>query len=310
MTYRAFVFLLLGFFILTSGCKGGLLNDFKSLDDLVVPPHKSKLVVFANLKANYDFNKVYVYKSSGSLDTSNGFFFRNDSIFRDSMWYVFGIIGVDTVNATVELFRNGQLIESVKQDYGGNLNRYELNRILKADGATYKLRVSAAGFETVETEQVMPNLIKLDSVKLLRKGLVVSGTYYFPKAYELIAFFKDSLTNTPNYYFISPRYVSFDSQLFNLDPSVNGNVLTDKNIDGKSFAWHTFYRNLSWAELTHMRLDLHNTTRDAYLFEQSSRRYLETKNNRFAEPTTLYSNIKNGYGIFTLSAVSEFYLQF
>jgi hypothetical protein len=142
MIYRAFIFLLLGFFILTSGCKGGFLNDFKSLDDLVVPPHKSKLVVFANLKSAFQYQSfvtqyVYVGKTRNALDTAQTFS-RYDSIYRDSSWSHIYRYGTDTVNAKVELYKNGKLFSTPIQGARENFNQYWFTEKMEADGATYK----------------------------------------------------------------------------------------------------------------------------------------------------------------------------
>jgi hypothetical protein len=305
MTYRTFIFLSLCLSLF--GC-----HKFETLDDLELPPHKAKLVVFANLTTDGGFEFVYVYKTRSSLDTSNSMVIQNDSVFRDSVWQVYSTFGIDTVNATVELYRNGQLFETIKRYNYGSFNRYELSKHLRADGATYTLRVSAAGFETVEAVQIMPKTIKLDSVKFLRKGLVFKDLTSFPNAYEFACYFKDGGGDSLNFYstYIG-GFSASSSDLLNLDPSVNTNVLNDNFFNGKPFAWHVFYPNLHNSKLKGGgSVELRSTTRDAYLFNKSAKLYFETRNNQFAEPTTLYSNIKNGYGIFTLSAVSEYYLQF
>jgi Domain of unknown function (DUF4249) len=161
----------------------------------------------------------------------------------------------------------------------------------------------------VEVEQTMPNLVKLDSVKFLRKGLVISGIYYFFNAYELLYYFKDSVSSKANYY-TAYANLPFYSRIKNLDLSVSGDVFSDANFNGKNIIWKVFYDNNIRNAPQSGSFFLNSTTRDAYLFEQSEKQYYETRDNKLAEPTTLYSNIKNGYGIFTLSAVSQFYLEF
>jgi hypothetical protein len=303
MTYRTFIFLSLCLSLF--GC-----HKFETLDDLELPPHKAKLVVFANLKntGRSNYQTVYIGKTRNALDSAKAFVIK-DSFYRDSTWYRFSEYGIDTVNATVELFRNGKLLSTLNRGLRGDFNEYWFSEKIETDGATYKLRVSAAGFETVEGEQVMPNVVKLDSVKFLRKGLVIRGIYYFPNAYEFFFFFKDSASSMPNFY-TTFAALPFNFQLKNLDLTVNGNVLSDVGFNGRNMIWKVFYDNVINNEPKSGTFGLQSINLDAYLFEQSSKLYFETRNNQFAEPTTLYSNIKNGYGIFTLSAVSEFYLQF
>lgn len=295
-------------------------NNFSSLEDIELPKHKAKLVVFANLESDqFGFSNseyIYIYKTRSALDTSTRSVVQTDSLFQDSLWRVFATFGLDTVNATVELFRNGVLFATFERLQFGSFNRYWFTgrKRMQADGATYLLRVSATGFETAEAMQIMPPLIKLDSAKWVRKGLVFTDLYYYPNAYEFVCLFKDSAA-MPNYYRAgqSAGHRIPNSRLFNLDASTNSDVLSDYNFEGKPFAWRVFYPNIFNNQLEGkggLMIELYSTTREAFLFEQSSNRYFATKDNRFAEPTTLYSNIKNGYGLFTLSAVSEFYLKF
>jgi Domain of unknown function (DUF4249) len=310
MIYRIFYF---AFLLLFMGC-----NNFSSLEDIELPTHKAKLVVFANLQTAWDYGRVYVYKTRSSLDTSSGQVIKLDSIFQDSVWRVFLSSGLDTVNATVELFKNGVFFSTLERLRFDNFNRYWFtnNKRLEADGATYMLRVSAVGFETVESVQIMPPRIKLDSVKVLRKGFVYKDLSYYQNAYELLCFFKDSAAKTPNFYWteISGSPVP-TAGLLNLDPTMTTDILSDGGFDGKPFSWRVFYPNIFNLKLEGNNnngqwIELHSTTRDALLFAHSAALNKSSQNNRFAEPTTLYSNIKNGYGLFTLSAVSEFYLKF
>ncbi len=308
MTYRIFIFFLIAFLGINSGC-----HDFSPLDDLDVPMHQSKLVVFAHLRASKDsVQGIYVGKTRNALDTANGFVRRADSIFQNGMLSIYGSSGLDTVNATVELFKNNQLFATLTRDssYQTNLNYYFLGTKLEADGATYALRISATGFKTIESQQVMPPLGALDSVKFIRKGWIYKDLNVYPEAYEFLYFLRDSIAN-PNYYYATGRnQLGWHYEFFNNDPTINSNILSDRNFSGKSFIWRVFYQNREKFGLRNVYFQLNSTTRDAYLFNQSSSLYFEAHNNKFAEPTTLYSNIKNGYGIFTLSAVSEFYLKF
>jgi hypothetical protein len=306
MTYRIFYG---AFLCLFMGC-----NNFSSLEDIELPTHTSKLVVFANLEYTTrrrpdNVQTIYIGKTRSTFDTSRSFYTR-DSFFRDSFWSYNTFYGTDTVNATAELFKNGQLFATFKRAQSDDLSYYFLDKKIELDGATYKLRVSAAGFETVESEQVMPPLITLDSAKFLRKGFVYKDLILYPDAYEFLCFFKDTAMARPNYYWLLSQSGIFDKRLINLDPTVNGDVLSDKTFNGKSFAWHIFYKNTFKDNPSNITFKMYSTTEAALLFEQSAALNKSSENNRFAEPTTLYSNIKNGYGLFTLSAVSEFYLKF
>ncbi len=304
MIYR---FLSIAFLFLFMGC-----NNFSSLEDIELPKHKAKLVVFANLENSTRRNtffgqKIYIGKTRSTFDTLSSFYVR-DSVFRDSFWSYNTFYGTDTVNATAELFKNGQLFATLRRAQLDDLSYYFLDEKIELDGATYKLRVSAAGFETVESEQVMPPLIKLDSAKFLRKGFVLKDLALYPDAYEFLCFFKDTAMARPNYYWLLTS--RFSDRLINLDPTVNGDVLSDKSFNGQSFAWHVCYKNTLKENLSYIGFKMHSTTEAALLFERSAALNKSAQDNRFAEPTTLYSNIKNGYGLFSLSAVSEFYLNF
>lgn len=306
MIYRIFFAAFLFQFL---GC-----NNFSSLEDIELPKHKAKLVVFANLENTTrrhfaNEQSIYIGKTRSTFDTLNRFYVK-DSVFRDSFWSYSSFYGTDTVNATAELFKNGQLFATLKRGQSGDLNYYFLDEKIELDGATYKLRVSAAGFETVESEQVMPPFIKLDSAKFLQKGFVYKDLTLYPDAYEFLVFFKDTAMARPNYYWLLSDSWLSDRRLANLDPTVDGDVLSDKSFNGKSFTWHIFSKNTFKDNRSDIRFRMYSTTEAALLFERSAALNKSAQDNRFAEPTTLYSNIKNGHGLFTLSAVSEFYLNF
>jgi hypothetical protein len=292
---------------------------FSPIVDIKLPTFKSKLVVFANFRANSDTQTVYLTRTRSALDTSvRKVFVRNDT---------FGIFngkpivqpiyneGDTLKNAKIELFRNDVLVGSFKSDA---LGLYFLPKKITADGATYRIRAEVAGYDVVEATQKMPTPAKLDSVRYVKNGAVVQEGLNTRKSNEYTYFFTDP-TEEGNYYYI--QAIRFDTSVrYNsaakfypqsLDKLAQSGFLSDKSFNGKAYNWRNYSDNNSEPQIrSRIEYTLTTTTADLFQFTRSKELNENARDNPFAEPVILYSNIKNGYGIFTLTVASTWIKRF
>lgn len=89
--------------------------------------------------------------------------------------------------------------------------------------------------------------------------------------------------------------------------NVNGGVLiSDENFNGTNKTVRLFYEDYSF-EPTDKFVEIRNISRSDYLFIQSYDLYQNSQDfGFFSEPTTLYSNIENGLGLFSAQDVKTF----
>ncbi len=294
-------------------------NFFTPVVDINLPPHKAKLVVFASFQAESDSLVVYLTRSRSALDTAQPYFIVKDTIKLNNgqvfvnQTYNYGDILTD---AKVELFRNEVLWGTFKVN---NRGQYILRQKLPTDKETYRIRAEVNGYDVVEATQKMPAMAILDSVRYVKDGAVVQDGIDTYKSDEFTYFFKDP-TDVGNYYAVQAAY--YDSRQSNnyypqivyqqsLDKLSQSGFLSDKSFNGKAYSWRNHGRNyFETKKGDRIEYRLFNTTSEAFLFIRSKELNENAKDNPFAEPTILYSNIKNGYGLFALSTVSTWVKRF
>ena len=190
-------------------------------------------------------------------------------------------------------------------------------------GKTYRVRVKYPGFPEVSALQIMPEPVALDQIAYFPEG----GLAGFGEKADAFEIFINDPPGTLNYYsleafregmvirgdingsfdttfFLSPINIRssnplvFDSEKLTFSdeqllkttiPSLRINIDPIQN-DGR----------------THRILfRLHHLTEDGFKFNASYSAYQNAVDNPFAEPVTVYNNVSGGYGIFSLSNVSE-----
>jgi Domain of unknown function (DUF4249) len=292
---------------LMSSCTADYFNPVVDITPRVLAP---KLVVIANMQSDYDTLIVYVSKSRGSLDNST-YNYNPDSV-RQRLDTVAGV--------QVQLFKNGTLFANLNSIGGGNFA--VVGKRLPADGATYNLKVSAPGFPSVEATQIMPSIVKLDTAQFIPNGVVdLEGR----RNAEYVMNFRDPVgTNYYMGYVINDQQTSPDTirtiNLVDLGFLVSDNVLIDNTFDGKSYRWSLTNgrgggpgspnrggpggpRNQIAQGI--MSFYLLNISKEMYQYQKSYTLYKDARDNPFAQPVVLYTNINNGFGLFSLQAASK-----
>ena len=281
-------------------------NFFNPIVDIDLPPHKSKLVLFADFQAETDSLVVHLTHTRSALDTATSRIRIYDTIRFGSNTYVNQYYVDDTLkNAKVELFRNDVLWGTfLANKYG----RYILRKKLVNDGATYRLRAEAPSYDVVEATQKMPATATLDSVRFVKDGAIIQDGLDTYKEDEFTYFFKDP-AETGNYYSVAAYfyYGNNDNEIYlqSLDKLSQSNILSDKSFNGKAYNWR-LHGKLWNTPVNGNRIEykLSSSSSDLLQFLRSKELVDNAQGNPFAEPVILYYNIKNGYGLFALTTTT------
>jgi hypothetical protein len=196
------------------------------------------------------------------------------------------------------------------------------------EGKTYYVRASAPGFEPVSSSCTVPHLretnldfVVTDSINDIHNGEM----FNWPHHHGYLEW--TDYPGEENYYMFSIRgfqtwydydYYNYDgnepidsSNYFTwwtlFDDSDNPCIYSDKGYDGKK--WSILMMVDFWLEtydITMFQLD-----RNCYLFEKST---MESDDEFFSafviEPTQIYSNVKNGYGLFGAFVMKDYSFEF
>ncbi len=283
--YHLLIFLF--FSLLLSACGE---DFFEQTIEIDLPEHTPQLAITAELNAGDSVAWVYVTHSQGILDNAPANLIEN---------------------AVVELFRDGQLMETLPFFRDGFYTK-ELASPFPVDPAEYRLKVSAEGYATIEATQQMPPLVPIISATYEPEGaLDLDGE----RVDEITIEFEDP-AGVDNYYEVSVTISTANwlnqVYLHRLDPLAEdiGNtlLLKDDSFAGKKHSWRVgFYpQYFDPNGETRIIVRLRSISRDRYFYERSVSLSYDADDNPFAEPVIIHSNVENGLGIFSLSANSEY----
>lgn len=292
---------------------------FESVVEIDTPDHKPVLVVAAYWEIGSDSLAVFVSKSRGGKDNSN---YNVKDPFGG-----FNQGNYDTVgNAKVELFRNDQLLGEIpyfKIGYHLSKGKYKLDTV---SGVRYKIRVSAPNLPTIEAEQMTQSKLIISQTNYKKDGAIYQDPDNIfgqqPEKGDEFSFEIKDNSADENYYSLAREryqndqiewyfkdtirgqyYYSFTPQ--NIDPLMESNFLDDKTFSGANYRWRFFTKNYnsnggpkSGDKLVY---NVWSYSKDWFLFSKTLRLLRDSENNIFfSEPVILHSNIKGGYGIFSI----------
>ncbi len=271
---------------------------FDQVVEVDVPEHEPALAITSTLANTDSILWAYVTNSVGVLVQDNP-------------------EGIE--DATVELYKNGDLLQAlphIQEGYYG----YQVDGPLGDTEADYELRVSKDGFTSVSSIQTMPSQINIKEAIFEKEGTV---DFDGERVDEIVVRFDDNGAED-NWYKISAR-VSFEDiegetyensiYLDTNDPALqdtyDGLYFSDALFNGSESEIRLFtygvYVDDDPAYLNpKIHIELYHITKDKYFREISVYNY--DPENPFAEPTIIYSNIENGYGIFSMEAKGPDYV--
>jgi hypothetical protein len=293
--------------ILAASCERDVIID--------VPAQPTRLVVNGITSVNSPFT-VFVGKTAGILEQAT------PNTYKVS-------------DALVELYEDNVLKDTLV--YNPTANKYTVKRNTRAQtGRTYLLKVSAPGFTTAESQTFTPATVNIQSIT--RKQNVRTNANGNPLDELKISFTDDGAVSN-NYLFKIKRPTYFGGGAMNYtgvycmhstdkdiergnnaDPTDFENCIdqeffmTDRNFNGsiKEIIIYVDHSDLeTMINPANNRsykpvVELNNITADHYKYRKSYNTYLDSEDNPFAEPVLVFTNVKNGYGVFsTYAAVSD-----
>ena len=238
-------------------------------------------------------------------------------------------------NAKIDIYTDGIFTETMEYFTGGSGqgNPGLGSHVVPEHGKTYTLKASAPGYSLVaEATATMPSAVDITDVKRVVGARQLNGTKD-----EITITFNDP-GPTKDYYTVVFRSAGFDSLygsnymdyicVTSTDPSIEKTANTDiipiagedDCIYGEIFfrddlfngttkqikfyipteqmePAYDFNGNLAYPTVT-----LSHVSEDYLRFRKTAEYVQNNQGNPFAEPSNVYSNVKNGIGIFTIAS--------
>lgn len=268
-----------------------------------VPPHEPKLAINSVTYAG-DTISIMLSKSVDVLKHKYG-------------------TNLDVTNAIVQLQAGDKTPVTMKYD---NALGIYISDMIAEPGIVYNVKAVAPGFSEVSAISRAPRAVKIQSLQRIKDArLDIDGNMQD----ELRLTFDDP-AGEKNYYIISLsatfmvneyEETSYSGCVNSPDPSVetlydesidqntciesNGIFLRDELFDGKRKELRLFVRSsdLQGQELpghgmAYPTIEIQHVTEDYFRYIKSSRYASVNSGNPFAEPSNVYTNVKNGFGIF------------
>ncbi len=191
-------------------------------------------------------------------------------------------------NAVVTLFEDEKAIRLQKM---GDYYVADSNFIMKTDGQ-YSIQVELEDFDKVySTVQNSFASVPIDSVTLL----VEEGTYY----QNLVVWFNNHNQLDNAYYLkVYPYFEGeLDESFYQQSELFNPYGMIDNVVNGRNAIEYQLRKE----KFDSLRIELYTLSPDLKTFLKSFKDYDASKEDPFFEQTyPIYSNIKNGYGIFSI----------
>ncbi len=276
------------------------------------------LIIFSHCKSNYDNlanglyagNKLVVY---GSIDNEIGFVVKVThsiqpvGIFQDSF---------EITNAHIVLYENGDSIKSITKGkqilYEGFI--YSDSTIKPKVGALYKIKVTAIGYPTVESEEELflekPDV--RDTSFVLGQGDFYGNQFYVFKGklffdsiqthfFSITSFNKNDTcaVNISSSNNLGSKYQICDAYLYRSTDFFGSSKCF---FSGEEFIWvlgfnHTLSPFTNCISTT-TSIRVSAISKIYFDYNKSLNQPTSPQDLNFTEPNTAVNNIKNGYGYF------------
>ncbi len=184
--------------------------------------------------------------------------------------------------------------------YNQSNEKYEvkINSNFFQFGQKYSLYIKLSNGAELSSESIVPN--SLVSIKSVSTQSIQSNFGFV--TYDMFVKFNDE-PSLKNFYSLS--YTELTKDTLTNDTVTNGtpffsNLANDNNNDGGELTIKAFFYNNDGINFYGYKLALLNCSKDYYQYSESLNKYNSGSGsgNPFAEPSFIYSNIKNGLGIF------------
>lgn len=276
--------------------------------DLNVEKQPPKIVIHGFAETEQPF-QLFVGKSVNILDPVG---YGQDSGISD---------------ANIQLYADGVLVDNF--EYNGSYLPYTTrNGTIARPGVQYKVIASAPAVSAAEAETFLPNsfpqlpgsfftrnIKKIDGEWMDEVRIRLTDPAGIPNFYILKIL-------TPFYYNGNVSYYEGSNCIYTNDPDVddsgldplvsacisNDIFLSDRNFDGKEKEVVLFVpvhqlavvQDTTNGQIYRPVVEINNITEEYYKYRRSIEQYNRATDNPFAEPVSIFTNVKNGFGIFDI----------
>jgi hypothetical protein len=226
----------------------------------------------------------------------------------------------------VRLFEDGVLLGLLGNKRG---SYFELPGFKPSPGKSYRLEAESGEMKPVSATVTVPGFIPLDSFDTTRilldnglEGIRVSMRITDPAKEE--NYYSLKVTGTGKYYDYFRREYTDSIVTYPYFPQLNGKVddvldldfldvnkdiyldqeffLSDRLFEGKVFDMSFSFSSDDWAmraDTVLVKIDFRQVDKSYYQYAVSDQKYRQIQGNPFAEPVQVYTNVKDGFGIFS-----------
>ncbi len=196
---------------------------------------------------------------------------------------------------------------------------YSLPGFLPKSGTEYRLKVSANGFADVSSSNSIPDPIKITSIDTARQQDYMNFNVVFKdnpneKNYYALSVVSKVIyeyeiepgvfeTDTILDWWVCSKDVNIQGIAADVDGDICGQELLfdDETFNGSGYNFKL--RKYMEGEIDTIFVSLRSISEDLFKYKISYQKYVDTKENPFGEPVQVFSNIKNGFGIFAGSSL-------
>ncbi|RYE00770.1 MAG: DUF4249 domain-containing protein [Sphingobacteriales bacterium] len=228
-------------------------------------------------------------------------------------------------NAVAVLSINGQPADTL--DFNGATGTYQ-SALTAQEGNSYSIKVSSPGYADVEAITTAPVPVGIKEVRRVKEARVdpdgnlqdeitlvfddpaAAADFYRIRIQQ--ALYSDTFSfgldcvNT-----VDPSVETFGSNGLDLYSCISGDAiyLRDVLFNGKTKELRIFVSSWAMMSITDNQgvehfpvIELQHISDDHFKYLKSAKLADETNGNPFAEPVNVHSNIRNGYGIFSITS--------
>jgi hypothetical protein len=272
-------------------------DSFSQVINVDIPAHTPVLVVACEIQDGAPNIEAFVSHSLGILDTAD-----------------FSLIE----DATVQLQKDDVTLFPL--EFNQQTRRYEHLPQLPFEliPGEYTLTVSTPDFEEVRAVQQAPTPVEISELIFEQDGAILADG---SRGHQIDVIWSDPGDET-NYYSLEIYTISvngiYRGHTETIDPTIEYGIddvflIDDTSFNGKQYTARLAIDSYNDSFLMpggRIYAYLRPITRDGYLYSRSRNLYDFNRDNPFAEPVIVHSNIVGGYGIFSLAHISEKWIEF
>ncbi len=289
-------------------------SSFEQVVTIDIPAHTSKLALSSSLHNIDTVLRVFTGQSVSILDVTTSQI---------------------ASGAQVQLLKNGTSLGTFLPQ-GDGWQTLKIPAPLGEDrAAVYTLKATANGFTEVKSTQIMPVLVPIKTAKLVIDTTQEMGhgggggpdggggkriedkiTLDFQDPAGSVEYYAVNVflvvTNPDGTFAVQDvRHIRTQDPI--AEEVGNEILLAGTSFDGKPYSLNCTTRirkqDIPIGSSAKFYVVLESITKDEYFYKKAVASYEQARENPFAEPVIVRTNIENGYGFFGLRAVSKFEFQ-